>query len=410
MTVKINTLEIENVKRIKSVALDCSGKSLTVIGGKNGQGKTSVLDAIAYALGGRRNQPSVVKREESVIPGVIKVTLSNGFVVERKGKNSELKVTDPSGGSAGQALLNSFVNQFALNLPRFLDCSDKEKSEILLKVVGVGDELQRLENDKKRLYDERHAIGIIADQKRKAANELPDYSDAPVTPVSTKELVAKQHAIIKRNEEIKQGRMKIEYLKQQMKTCKDTIKKLGEAIKNESDNIGDSQVQSTVEIEETIAEAEENNIKARANLDKEKASDDAAIHERSYRDITVQLENVRSEKLKLLDDAEFPLPDLSVEDGKLTYEGKFWDCMSSADQLRVATAISRKLNPECGFVLIDKLEQMDLDSLSEFGVWLETEGLQAIATRVSTGNECSIIIEDGIAVENKKPTFEPGVF
>ena len=69
--------------------------------------------------------------------------------------------------------------------------------------------------------------------------------------------------------------------------------------------------------------------------------------------------------------------------------------MSGSDRLKVSTAIVRKLNPKCGFVLLDKLEQMDMKTLGEFGRWLEQEGLQAIATRVSTGDECSIIIEDG---------------
>lgn len=69
--------------------------------------------------------------------------------------------------------------------------------------------------------------------------------------------------------------------------------------------------------------------------------------------------------------------------------------MSGSDQLKVSTAIVRKLKPDCGFILLDKLEQMDMESLQEFGQWLESEGLQAIATRVSTGEECSIIIEDG---------------
>ena len=65
----------------------------------------------------------------------------------------------------------------------------------------------------------------------------------------------------------------------------------------------------------------------------------------------------------------------------------------------MAAAIVRKLNPDCGFVLLDKLEQMDNVTLQEFGQWLEQEGLQAIATRVSTGDECSVIIEDGYSVD-----------
>ena len=96
-------------------------------------------------------------------------------------------------------------------------------------------------------------------------------------------------------------------------------------------------------------------------------------------------------------------PELSVRDGELIYKGQKWDNISGSDRLKVSTAIVRKLNPECGFVLLDKLEQMDLDTLREFGEWLEAEGLQAIATRVSTGDECSIIIEDGHVAGAEKP-------
>ena len=73
--------------------------------------------------------------------------------------------------------------------------------------------------------------------------------------------------------------------------------------------------------------------------------------------------------------------------------------MSSSEQLKVATAIVRKLNPDCGFVLVDKLEQMDAQTMREFGAWLEAEGLQVIATRVtSAGEDCTILIEDGTVV------------
>ena len=107
------------------------------------------------------------------------------------------------------------------------------------------------------------------------------------------------------------------------------------------------------------------------------------------------LASVRDDKIDLLKNADMPLAELSVENAELIYKGRKWDSMSGSDQLKVATAIVRKLNPECGFVLLDKLEQMDIETLADFGMWLEKEQLQAIATRVSTGSECSIIIEDG---------------
>ena len=165
-SVKINKLEIENVKRVRAVKVELTAAGLTVIGGRNNQGKTSVLDAIAWALGGNRYRPSQPQREGSVIPPSLKVTLSNGIIVERKGKNGDLKVTDPSGKKAGQQLLDSFIEQLALDLPKFMNASGKEKAQTLLQIIGVGEQLAAMEKEEKTLYSERLTIGRIADQSR----------------------------------------------------------------------------------------------------------------------------------------------------------------------------------------------------------------------------------------------------
>ena len=168
-------------------------------------------------------------------------------------------------------------------------------------------------------------------------------------------------------------------------------------------SVADLQDQSTAELEDSIANIEEINRKVRANLDKDKAEGDALHYRNQYNELTKKIDEARDKKTRLLESAELPLPELSVKDGELVYKGQKWDNMSGSDQLRVATAIVRKLNPNCGFVLLDKLEQMDMDTLQEFGAWLEAEGLQAIATRVSTGNECSVIIEDGYVAGQEQP-------
>ena len=157
--------------------------------------------------------------------------------------------------------------------------------------------------------------------------------------------------------------------------------------------------ESTEELEKDIADIDELNRKIRANLDREKAEMDAEGFSKQYDQLTNDIEEIRKARKSLLDGADLPLPGLSVEDGELSCNGQKWDCMSGSEQLKVATAIVRKLNPNCGFVLMDKLEQMDLETLKDFGAWLESEGLQVIATRVSTGDECSIIIEEGYAKE-----------
>ena len=131
MSVKIVQFEAENIKRIKATTLVPSANGLTIIGGRNNQGKTSELDAIAWALGGDRYRPSHAKREDSVLPPRLHLELSNGIVVERSGKNGDLKVTDETGRRAGQQLLNSFVEQLALDMPKFMQASNREKASTL---------------------------------------------------------------------------------------------------------------------------------------------------------------------------------------------------------------------------------------------------------------------------------------
>lgn len=427
MSMKINKLEIENVKRIRAVRIEPTKNGLTVIGGNNEQGKTSVLDAIMWGLGGDSFRPSAPKRAGSEIPPVIKITMSTGLIVERKGKNSDLKVTDPTGRKGGQQLLNEFVETLALNLPKFMESSGKEKANTLLRIIGVGDQLAELEAKEKEIYQERLYVGRTADQKKKFAKEQPYYPDAPDELVSPSELIRQQQDILARNGENQRKRLFANDLEQKCESLERElsvvygqaaeIEKRLERLKAEYNQACEDKEtafadaatlhdESTAELERNIAEIDEINRKVRANLDKQKAEDDARVYSKQYDQLTEQLDEVRSQKTALLDHAELPLPGLSVADGELTYNGQKWDNMSGAQRLRVATAIVRKLNPECGFVLLDKLEQMDLQTLSDFGEWLEKEGLQAIATRVSTGDECSIIIEDGYVVSEDKPEAE----
>lgn len=415
---KINRLEIENVKRIHAVMIEPSKDGLTIIGGKNRQGKSSVLDAIAWALGGNKYKPTQAANADSTIPPRLKIIMDNGLVVERKGKNSDLKVTDPEGQKGGQQLLDSFVEELAINLPKFMEASGKEKANTLLQIIGVGPQLAELEQKEKQLYQERLYVGRTADQKEKFAAEQPYYPDAPEEPVSASELIREQQEILARNGQRQQWKREYDDILRQMSLADDKIKDLEAQLRQwkeskkalEEKSIAaqktpaELKIESTEELERSIDNIELINRKVRANLDKAKAEEDAKQYRDQYTELSQAIEDVRKQKAGLLDSADLPLPGLSVKDGELIYNGQQWDNMSSAEQMIVSTSIVRKLNPKCGFVLLDKLEAMDLDTLKEFGAWLELEGLQAIATRVSTGDECSIVITDGY-VEGQDGVF-----
>lgn len=413
MSMKINRLEIENVKRIKAVKIEPRESGLTLIGGNNNQGKTSVLDSIAWALGGERFKPSQATREGSVIPPNLHIVMNNGLVVERKGKNSALKVTDPNGNKGGQQLLNEFVEQLALDLPKFMESSGKEKAQTLLQIIGVGDQLVQLEKEEKELYQERLYVGRTADQKEKFAKEQPYFPEAPKDLISPSDLIRQQQEILARNGDNQRKRENLHKLEQDYQKINEDLsellakqKRIEEDLRIARLSAAGLQDESTAELEESISNIEEINRKVRANLDKEKAEDDAKGYRSQYNKLTEKISDLRSKKNSLLDSAELPLPELSVAEGELIYKGQKWDNMSGSERLKVSTAIVRKLNPDCGFVLLDKLEQMDMETLKEFGLWLESEGLQAIATRVSTGDECSIIIEDGYVAGQEHPQPE----
>lgn len=410
MPVKIRELEIENVKRVKAVTLTLTENGLTVIGGRNGQGKTSVLDAIAWALGGNKLKPSGSQRQGSAAPPSIHIELNNGLIVERKGKSSGLHVIDPSGQKAGQQLLDSFIEKLALDLPKFMEASTKEKAETLLQIIGIGDQLGALDRKEKSLYNQRLEVGRIADRKKKHADELPWYPDAPIEPVSASELIQRQQAILAKNGENQRKRENEAYYNRVLAEAQIAFDKAKAALKQaEQDCMAarksakDLQDESTADIEADIANIDAINTKVRANAEKQRVQDEADELSGQYADLTNQLQDIKKQRMKLLDSADMPLPDLSVTDGKLTYKKQEWDCMSGSEQLQVATAIIRKLNPECGFVLMDKLEQMDPETLRDFGAWLEQEGLQVIATRVGTDDTCSIIIEDGYVKHEAQP-------
>ena len=410
MSVKIAAFTLENIKRIKALTYEPTATGLTVIGGGNAQGKTTILDALAWALGGGRMAPSNPHRKGSIKPPEIDVTLTNGIHVERRGKKSTLRVSDPDGKRAGQSLLDAFIGEFALNLPKFLTANAREKAQTLLQILGIGDELARLDMEYDRLYQQRHTLGQTTTQKVKYADELSEFADAPPEPVSVSELLAGHKTILANNAENERKRQTVERLETAAVRAKAERDLLREQLAIAEDNLTHAQAdlataqksaedlrdESTEAIEVDLHRIEEINAQVAANAEKQRAEDEANELRAQYDALTGQVEQVRTDRLALLDGADLPLPGLTIEDAELRFHGQPWDGMSGVEQLRVATAIVRQLKPDCGFVFLDHLESFDLDTLRAFGKWAEAEDLQILGTRVSTGEECSLIIEDGL--------------
>lgn len=407
--VKILCISAENFKALKAFYCEPKPEGLTVIGGDNGAGKTSCLDVIAYALGGAKYRPSNPKRDGAIGDTTLHVELSNGLVVERKGKNLSLTVTDKDGARHGQELLDSFISEIAIDLPKFYNASSREKAHMILETLGIEEKLAELAKREKEKYDTRTMVGREADKKQKAAEDMPWHEDAPEEKLAVKTLIDQQQEILARNGIKEEHRRNYEANKAELERVNAELKRLAkrreeltaEVTSAESE---DFTLESTAELEAQIANFEEINRKVAENDERTRRLEEADALSDQRDALTKEIEEIRKERMALLKDADFPLEGLTVnDDGELVYDGKAWDCMSGSQQLIVSCAIASKINPACRFVRMDKLEQLDLPTLAAFDEWLKTQDLQCIATRVSKGDECTLIIEDGEVKDGEKP-------
>lgn len=412
--VKILCFSAGNFKALKAFYCEPKPEGLTVIGGDNGAGKSSCLDALAFAVGGKKYCPSNPKRDGAIGDTALRVDLSNGITVERKGKNLSLTVTDREGARHGQELLDAFISNIAIDLPKFYNASSKDKAHMILETLGIEDKLAELAKTEKEKYDTRTMVGREADRKQKAAEDMPWHEDAPEEAISVKELIDRQQEVLARNGIKEEHRRKYEANKAELLRVSGEIDSLRQRQKVLSEEVRSAEsedftLESTAELEAQIANFEETNRKVAENAERTRRMEEADALNDQKDALTKEIEAIRAERIALLQGADFPLEGLSVNDGgELVYNGQPWDCMSGSQQLIVSCAIASRINPSCRFVLMDRLEQLDLTTLAEFDKWLKTQDLQCIATRVSTGGECSLIIEDGEVKEGeKKPVLIP---
>jgi DNA repair exonuclease SbcCD ATPase subunit len=202
---KLVALETEGFKRVHAVTCAFNENGLTVIGGGNGEGKTSFLDSAIWALGGDRYKPSSFLNDEAEKVS-IRLELSNGLIVERKGVNGALKV---SGGNGKQSLLDGLLGELTLDLPAFMAATDTKKAAMLLKAFPqLAAQLQKIDVAIKELYQARTVTGAMRDQKKKYAAELPYNADAPDEPLSGAEMAKKLQESLSlnaRNNEIRRN-------------------------------------------------------------------------------------------------------------------------------------------------------------------------------------------------------------
>jgi hypothetical protein len=405
-------LRAENLMRLKAITIrPRPDGSLVIIGGKNAQGKSSVLNAIWMACGGKDAVPAEPVRRGAA-KGLARVDLGE-IVVERTftTKGSYLKVTGADGVpvKSPQALMDSLVGCLSFDPLAFARMDPKAQADQLKRAVGL--DLQGFDDDRANLYEERRGVSRDLKQAEAELAGAKRYPDAPAEAVSVVDL-ANDLERAQANNEMRRAAL------QEAVTCQAAAVREAQELKEMERRIGElkNRLQASVKAKESadqradqiipidvaplraaIASASETNAKIQAN-NRYAALEAKATSLRSQVDqYTATIADIDEAKAKMIADAHLPVEGLGLDDTGVTLNGLPFAQASDAEKLKVSVALGLACNPKLRVLLIRDGSLLDEDSLAvleKMGA-----GAQLWIERVGEGDKTAVIIEDGAVKE-----------
>ena len=399
---KIVSLTAENVKRLKAVEITPDGNVVTITG-RNAQGKTSVLDAIWLALGGGPAQKGTSKPIRDGEDHA-SVTLDLGDVVVArtwKGDKTALTVTAADGAkySSPQGVLDALVGRLSFDPLEFTRLSARDQKAALLDLVDLGVDLDALDADRKRFFDERTEVG----RQGKAIGDVVVDESLPTEPVSATAILSQIREAQDAERLAFEARLRVARTSDSVTKLTAQIAALTEDL--DRTTLDHAQAVSIVAalpplpdvatLESDLATVEQTNDAIRSNNEARAQSERKAALRAEYDALTAKVAAVDVAKAEALAGATFPIDGLAFDESGVTYQGVPFSQASSAEQIRVSLAMAMSLNPKLRVIRILDGSLLDADNLAliteaavaaDYQVWIE---------RVSDPSETAVVIEDG---------------
>ena len=412
---KIIKLESENIKRLSAVQIEPDG-SLVVIGGRNNQGKTSVLDSIEYALAGTSSIPSEpIRRGEKKARVVVEM---DGLIVTRtfSSSGSKLVVSDKQGftKTSPQQLLDSLTGKLSFDPLAFSRMKPTEQLKVVKELAGI--DLTKLDEEKQKAYDERTQVNREMKSLQAQVEGVEVYKGVPKEEISSTELLHEYERKMEINRKNQKERELLSTIEDQieksvldMEIMREDIRKLREKwdkVAEDFQELNKSrasqlniiqflQDEDTNSIHSQISQAEEINQKVRSNLKRSSLEFDLDNRKRLVESFTEKLDKIEEEKVKLISSSKLPIPNLSFDESGIAHNGLPFNQLASSLQLKISVAMGFAMNPNLKILLIRDGSLLDEDSLKMVAKMAEKENGQLWIERVGESKECQVIIEDG---------------
>jgi hypothetical protein len=446
---KILSLDVENIKRIAAVHIEpATGQPIVPVTGKNGAGKSSVMDAIAMALGGKRLCPSEpLRRGQNT--GHVSINLGPYIITRRFWRretfdctldhqhtadcptfygdvDSSLTVKSPDGADykSPQALLDKLVSDLTFDPLGFLELQPKDQRELVRSFTGL--DFTMLDTQRKTALarlNEAETELKLAQRDVDAGEHYPLAPEKPIDVADLLQQLANAEALEKTaataeaavdterrrfemySKYITEGEKKVKELEEALAFAKRSLetdrqalaesRETGKKLRAQAD-AARAAVPDTTALRERVAQANDINAQVAAN---ERYAAILTAKQDALNNLAAaktQITAIDIRKIDALSKATFPVDGLSFNDDGLVFDGLPFEQASYAQQLRVAVAMGLALNPKLKILLIKHGNALDVASLQLLASLAEEHGAQVWIERVAeSADGVSVYIEEG---------------
>lgn len=411
---KIIKLTISNFMKLGAVEIEpCGG--VVRITGQNGQGKSSVLNAIWAALGGGKSLPERPVRDGAE-SGEIRLDLGDLVVTRRftAGGGTSLFVANAEGAryQSPQAILDALVGRLSFDPLAFARMETKAQAELLRDMVGLN--TADLDKERAAVYAERTIKNREATQLAARADavkcepcERPDIGalleQIRVERAADERRTAAVRALQQLRNELEVADRDIAALEAELRSKRAAKEELHTRIDRGNAAIEAMPVSNlealNAELESASERIERANLYAEYRALREQA--DAASHEADA--MTAQIKSIDTAKEARIRSVDMPLPDLSLSDEGVIYRGLPLSQASSAEQMRVSIAIAMRLNPKLRVLRVTDGSLLDSNSMRIVEEMAREHDYQIWIELIHEARDLGIVIEDGaIAINNER--------
>jgi DNA repair exonuclease SbcCD ATPase subunit len=427
---KILSLEAENFMRLRIVRIDSQGRNLVQITGKNGSGKTSILNAIYAALAGAKGAP-VKPIREGAESAIIRLDLGEVTVTRRFTKKSTSLIVEAADGSRfpnPQSMLDSLLGAMSFDPLEFSRLKSREQLEQLRSLVNLDVDLDALDRANEGDYNARTLYNRDVKSIQARLDATPAITQLPEQPADVtalleqlemandlnKQTALENAAIASKNTQIQVLANNIDSFKRDIgRLQKEIAAKQGQiaeagaqkaALEAEVANASRGEEIDTAWLRQEIAQAQDQQcvydahkqaMDARANLSRELEAAKAKSEQ-----CTKNIELRDERKRTAIASAKMPVEGLGFGDGEVLWNGLPLSQASDAEQLRISVAIAMQMNPKLRVLRIRDGSLLDSNSMKLLEDMLDAEDYQAWVERVEEDGKVGVVMEDGSVKES----------